>query len=50
MTLDAGNSNFVFSAMRGGREVVLPTVLSASVDDLDLCLENILKGFEALHG
>ncbi|NQY62919.1 MAG: ROK family protein [Alteromonadaceae bacterium] len=48
MTLDAGNSNFVFSAMKGGREVVLPIVLPASTDDLDLCLENIIKGFETV--
>ena len=32
MTLDAGGTNFVFSAMRGGEEIVEPVHQSACVD------------------
>ena len=45
MTLDAGGTNFVFSAMQAGREVVEPVHLPADADDLPKCMENLVKGF-----
>src|SRR3712207_8281873 len=35
MTLDAGGTNFVFSAMQGGKEIVEPFSLPAMADNLD---------------
>ena len=45
MTLDAGGTNFVFSAIEGGVEIVEPVHLPSNGNDLDLCLGNIVKGF-----
>lgn len=45
MTLDAGGTNFVFSAMQGGREAVEPIYLPAIADDLISCLNSLVKGF-----
>lgn len=46
LTLDAGGTNFVFSAYQGGREMVTPTTLSANAHDLDLCIQTLYAGFE----
>ncbi len=45
MTLDAGGTNLVFSAMKGAREMVEPFVLPCMPDDTDLTLRTIEKGF-----
>jgi glucokinase len=45
LTLDAGGTNFVFSAIRGNEEVVSPVRLPANANDLQLCLETIVSGF-----
>ncbi len=45
LTLDAGGTNFVFSAMREGQEIVEPVRLPSCADNLDKCLDNILNGF-----
>lgn len=45
MTLDAGGTNFVFSAMRSGEEIVEPIRKSSNADQLDLCLQTIVDGF-----
>jgi predicted NBD/HSP70 family sugar kinase len=45
LTLDAGGTNLVFSAMRGGREVVEPLTLPAQADHLRSCLDNVVRGF-----
>jgi glucokinase len=50
LTLDAGGTNFVFSAVQGNREVVEPVTLPAMGSDLQACLGQIRKGFEAVHG
>lgn len=50
MTLDAGGTNFVFSAIRGGEHVVPPVVLPARADDLGACLANLTAGFHAVRG
>jgi glucokinase len=45
LTLDAGGTNLVFSAMQGDREVVEPIMLPARGDDLSACLDNVVRGF-----
>lgn len=49
MTLDAGGTNFVFSAMRGYEEVVTPVVQPASPDNLEACLDNVIDGFKQVE-
>lgn len=46
MTLDAGGTNFVFSAIRGNEEVVVPVRRSAVPDNIDACLETLRQGFD----
>ena len=43
MTLDAGGTNLVFSAMKGAVELVDPIVLPCMPDDTDLTLRAIEK-------
>lgn len=45
MTLDAGGTNFVFSAIRANEEIVEPITLPSGGNDLAECLDKILKGF-----
>jgi glucokinase len=45
MTLDAGGTNFVFSAIRSNEEIINPITLPSRADNLDACLSTILKGF-----
>ena len=49
LTLDAGGTNFVFSAVRGGKEVTEPVTLPSLGDDLTACLAQITAGFQELH-
>jgi glucokinase len=46
LTLDAGGTNFVFSAMAANRPVVEPFTLPAFADDLDASLRTVVGGFE----
>ena len=45
MTLDAGGTNFVFSAIAKGEEVVRPITIPSVPDDSLACLERIVEGF-----
>lgn len=45
MTLDAGGTNFVFSAIRGCHELIEPICLPAVSDDLEHCLSVLVEGF-----
>jgi glucokinase len=45
LTLDAGGTNFVFSAVQGEREVVEPVTLPSNAHDLEPCLGTIAEGF-----
>lgn len=49
MTLDAGGTNFVFSAIRGCSEIVTPIRLDAVNDDINRCLDTLVTGFEAIE-
>jgi glucokinase len=46
LTLDAGGTNFVFSAMRGAREIGEPRTRPSRADDLAASLATIVAGFE----
>ncbi len=46
MTLDAGGTHFVFSAIRDSRECVPPITHPSHGHDLKRCLQTILQGFE----
>lgn len=48
MTLDAGGTNLVFSAIRGNREIVDPVCLPSQPDDLKLCFLTLVAGFEQI--
>lgn len=48
LTLDAGGTNFVFSAVRGGEQIVEPFKLPSNGDDLKKCLDNIVTGFKTV--
>lgn len=49
MTLDAGGTNFVFTAIRGCEEIVEPITLPSSAHNLELCLANLRNGFHAVR-
>lgn len=46
ITLDAGGTNLVFGAMRGHRYAVDPLTLPSRGDDVDACLDTMVRGFE----
>ncbi len=45
MTLDAGGTNFVFSALQAGKEIIDSITLPSHSDNLDNCLKIIIEGF-----
>lgn len=45
-TLDAGGTNFVFSAIQGNKEITEPVRYPAEVNDLEKCLNLIKQGFQ----
>src|SRR5882724_3067655 len=49
MTLDAGGTNFRFSAMCGGVVVTETIAMSSHGNDLELCLANIVGGFSQVR-
>ncbi len=48
MTLDAGGTNFRFSAMRGGKSVTDTVAMPSNGDDLSKCLANMVAGFSTV--
>lgn len=46
LTLDAGGTNFAFSAIRGGRQLGESVVLPAEPKNLEASLSNVIAGFE----
>ncbi len=49
MTLDAGGTNFRFSAIRGGEPVTETVTTPSNGDNLDQCLTNIVEGFSRIR-
>ena len=45
-TLDAGGTNFVFGAMKAGEFIIDPVSVPAQSHNLDLCLQNMVNGFQ----
>ncbi len=45
LTLDAGGTNFVFSAIQGMKEVATPVRLPAHAKELDKSLDSMVRGF-----
>ena len=45
-TLDAGGTNFVFGAIKAGEFIIDPVSVPAQSHDLDLCLQNMVNGFQ----
>ncbi len=48
LTLDAGGTNLIFSAIAGNREVVEPVHFHSSPNDLDRMLSTLVEGFRAV--
>lgn len=46
LTLDAGGTNFVFTAMQNGSEIVQPITKPSNAHDLNLCFKSIVDGFQ----
>ena len=49
LTLDAGGTNFVFSAIQGNKEIVDPIHYPSHADDLEKCIERIIHGFKSIN-
>ncbi|MBN2410962.1 ROK family protein [candidate division KSB1 bacterium] len=45
MTLDAGGTNFVFSAIQGNEEISGQIILPSNANDLNACISTIIDGF-----
>lgn len=45
MTLDAGGTNFVFTAIQGNQQIVEPIRLPSNADNLSRCLKTMVEGF-----
>jgi glucokinase len=50
MTLDAGGTNFVFSALQGNRSIVPSFALPSNADHLERSLNTLLEGFQRVRG
>lgn len=48
MTLDAGGTNLVFSAIRGCEEITEPVLIPSTPNCLDSTLNNLVEGFSAI--
>ena len=49
MTLDAGGTNFKFSAIRGDKPATQPFSVPSNADNLDRCLSTLVEGFERVR-
>lgn len=49
LTLDAGGTNFVFSAIQGNKEIVEPICRPSNANNLGKCIETIIQGFEFVN-
>lgn len=47
LTLDAGGTNFVFSAISNNKSITTPINLPSNTDNLDRCLNTIIEGFDS---
>lgn len=45
MTLDAGGTNLVFTAIQGNQQIIDEIILPSNSDNLDKCMSSIVEGF-----
>lgn len=48
MTLDGGGTNFVFSAIQNGEQIVEEIIFDSEADNLDKSIKNIIEGFSII--
>ncbi|NBC83532.1 MAG: ROK family protein [Bacteroidetes bacterium] len=48
LLLDAGGTNFVYSAKQFGRDIVPPLTKPAYGNDLDVCIKKMIEGFQEI--
>jgi glucokinase len=48
LTLDAGGTNFVFSAIQGNKQIIEEIILPSNANDLEKCLSTIIQGFATI--
>jgi len=48
LTLDAGGTNLVFTAIRGNKQILDEVTLPSNADNLDKCLSTIVEGFQQI--
>jgi glucokinase len=48
LTLDAGGTNFVFTAVQGNKEITYPINLPSNSHELNACINTIIEGFSEL--
>ncbi|MDD4760188.1 MAG: ROK family protein [Bacteroidaceae bacterium] len=48
MTLDAGGTNFIFSAIQGNKEILEPVRLPSGANNLEICLKTLEEGFNSV--
>lgn len=49
MTLDAGGTNFVFTAIKGNEPVLDEITLPSNADNLDRCMATLVEGFTSVN-
>ena len=49
LTLDAGGTNFIFSAIQGNKEIVNPVCLSSNAHNLEKCINTVIQGFKYVN-
>jgi glucokinase len=49
LTLDAGGTNFVYSAIQGNKEIMSPLTLPSRGHDLEECLNSLVEGFTTIR-
>ncbi len=50
LTLDAGGTNFVFTAIQANKEITEHITLSPNADNLEKCIDTITEGFKSVMG
>ncbi len=48
LTLDAGGTNFVFSAFQANKQIIKEITLPSNANDLEKCLSTIIEGFTSI--
>jgi glucokinase len=48
LTLDAGGTNFVFTAIQANNEIIEPITLPSNAHDLNMCIDTMVTGFNEL--